>query len=89
MAVHNDESSPHTGDPVWAGERLVGVVTSGAYGHSTETNIAMGYVEPRYDAPGTELAIDVVGKRCKGVVNAQPMFDPTHDRPRTDVDQRR
>ena len=43
MEVDNQVAAAHTGDPIYAGEELVGVVTSGAYGHHTETNIAMGY----------------------------------------------
>lgn len=82
MEVRNDEAPAHTGDPIWAGEDLVGVVTSGAYGFTLETNIAMGYVEPAYGVVGTELAIDVIGARSPAVVRAEPMFDPTHERPR-------
>ena len=52
------------------------------YGHTMNTNIAMGYVVPDYAEPGTEMAIDVVGVRSPAVVRAEPMFDPAHDRPR-------
>lgn len=66
---------------------LVGVVTSGAYGHHTETNIAMGYVDPAHAEPANELAIDVIGQRCGATVRAESMFDPEHRRPRADVDE--
>ena len=82
LEVANDEASAHTGDPIWAGEHLIGVVTSGGYGHTMSTNIAMGYVVPEYAEPGTELAVDVIGVRSAAVVRAEPMFDPAHKRPR-------
>lgn len=83
LAVANKEAAAHTGDPIWAGDQLVGVVTSGGYGHTTETNIAMGYVEPGYSEAGTELAIDIIGVRSSATVRPEPMFDPEHRRPRS------
>ncbi len=82
LEVANDEAPAHTGDPIFAGDQLVGVVTGGAFGHSTNTNIAMGYVEPGYAEVGTSLNLEVIGKRCGATVRAEPMFDPNHDRPR-------
>lgn len=80
--VSNDEAAAHAGDPIWADGDLIGVVTSGGYGHTMNTNIAMGYVDPAHAAPGTELAIDVIGVRSPAVVRSEPMFDPAHKRPR-------
>jgi dimethylglycine dehydrogenase len=80
--VDNDEAAAHTGDPIWSGDQLVGVVTSGAYGHTMEVNIAMGYIDPTHSEPGTELEIDIIGARSPAVVRASPMFDPEHRRPR-------
>ncbi len=82
LEVDNDEAPAHPGDPIWAAEELIGVVTSGGYGHTMNTNIAMGYVDPAHAAPGTELAVDVIGVRCRAVVRSEPMFDPDHERPR-------
>lgn len=80
--VANDEPAAHTGDPIWAGDDLVGVVTSGANGHTMRTNIAMGYVAPEHAEAGTELAVDIIGVRSPAVVRTEPMFDPAHERPR-------
>ena len=85
MEVDNDLAAAHIGDPIWSGDDLVGVVTSGAYGHHTETNIAMGYVEPAFAQPGTSLQIDIIGMRSSATVRAEPMFDPEHRRPRADA----
>ena len=82
LEVTNDEASALPGDPIWAGQELIGVVTSGGYGHTLDINIAMGYVDPSHAAPGTALAIDVIGVRSPAVIRKEPMFDPTHTRPR-------
>ena len=85
MEIDNDIAAAHTGDPIYAGDDLVGVVTSGAYGHYVGVNIAMGYVEPAWSEPGAELSLDVIGDRCRATVRAEPMFDPEHRRPRADA----
>jgi len=85
MEVDNEAASAHTGDPIYAGDELVGVVTSGAYGHHLGINIAMGYVEPAWSEPGVELSLEVIGQRCSATVRSEPMFDPEHRRPRTDA----
>ena len=86
MEVDNTIAAAHTGDPIWVGDDIVGVVTSGAYGHHTKMNIAMGYVEPAHADLGSELEIAVIGDRCKATVRAEPMFDPDHVRPRANAE---
>ncbi len=44
----------------------------------------MGYLDPLFSEPGTELGIDVIGKRSTAWVRSEPMFDAAHDRPRVD-----
>ena len=85
MEVQNDVAAAHAGDPICSGDVLIGVVTSGAYGHTTDTNIAMGYVDPGYGELGTSLAIDIIGQRSPAITRAEPMFDPAHARPRVDA----
>ncbi len=82
LEVDNAVAPAHTGDPIHADGNLVGVVTSGAYGHSLGQNIAMGYVDPEWSGPGTELSIDVIGQSSLAIVRAVPMFDPQNRRPR-------
>ena len=83
--VANDVASAHTGDPIYSGDELIGVVTSGAYGHTMGVNIAMGYVQPEYGEVDTELTIGILGERSAATVRQGPMFDPEHVRPRADA----
>ena len=85
LDVDNDVASAHAGDPIMVGDEIVGVVTSGAYGHHTGRNIAMGYVDPTHARPGAALEIRIIGDRSPAVVSTDPMFDPTHARPRVDA----
>ena len=76
MSVDCDTAAAHTGDPIYSGNKLVGVVTSGGYGFAMEANIAMGYVEPSFADIGTEVSVGILGERYDAKVQAEPMFDP-------------
>jgi dimethylglycine dehydrogenase len=76
LDVTSPEADASGYEPVWAGGRRVGFVTSGAYGHCVGTSLAMALVEPDLAAPGTELSVHVVGvERAARVIDASP-YDP-------------
>src|SRR5690554_5170661 len=52
----------------------VGIVTSGALSPTLGYPIAMAYVDPQYTEVGTELFIDVRGKRIPASVTALPFY---------------
>jgi aminomethyltransferase len=60
------------GATVWAGERQVGVVTSGGFAPSLNVPIAMAMVETAHAGDGTALDIDVRGKRIGARVVPMP-----------------
>ena len=55
-----------------AGERAVGVVTSGGFGPTLKRPVAMGYVEARRRAPGTVLRARVRDRLLEARVRALP-----------------
>lgn len=57
---------------VFSGNRQVGVLTSGGFSPSLERPIAMAFVESALAAPGTNLEIDVRGKRLSASVVPMP-----------------
>ncbi|MDH5311731.1 MAG: FAD-dependent oxidoreductase [Gammaproteobacteria bacterium] len=67
-------------EPIFAGDDCVGLTTSGGYGHYTEKSLGFGYVPPRLSAPGTELAIGLLGERRRAVVLGEPAHDPSNAR---------
>jgi dimethylglycine dehydrogenase len=63
-------------EPVWQGDRRVGYVTSGGYGHTVKKSLALALVDREAAHPGTELAVHVVGQERRArVVPASP-YDP-------------
>ena len=82
MIVDNEIAPAHEGDPVYSGDDLIGVVTSGGYGHTVGKNIALAYVDTPYSELGTKLEIEIIGTRSPAEIVASPIFDPEHVRPR-------
>ena len=65
------------GYAVHHGDERVGEVTSGALSPTLGHPIAMAYVSPGLDAPGTELTIDVRGTRVPATVTTLPFYRRT------------
>ena len=64
------------GEPVFLPDGTpVGRVTSGTYGYSVEKSLALGYLKGV--AAGTAVDVMILGKPHRGVVLAEPPFDPT------------
>jgi len=64
-------------EPIWAGGKRVGFVTSGGYGHTVQKSLAMALVDSDFADEGTELSVHIVGvERAAKVIPASP-YDPT------------
>ena len=60
------------GAEVFAGDALIGTVTSGGFSPTLGAPIAMAYVEIAHAAEGTALEIEVRGKRLAATVTPMP-----------------
>ena len=67
-------------EPVWAGDRVVGYVTSANYGYSIGRGIAYGYLPVDVAAEGTPVQIEYFGERHAATVVAEPLWDPKGER---------
>ncbi len=65
---------------VWKDGEMVGETTSGGWGHRIGKSIALGMVRADLAEPGSELEIEMYGKRYGAVVQPdRPLFDPGND----------
>ena len=69
-------------EPVYDGDRVVGLVTSGGYGYSVRRSIAYAYLPCDLAEPGTRLTVVVDAARIPAQVVREPLFDPRHERVR-------
>jgi dimethylglycine dehydrogenase len=63
-------------DGIWLDGRLVGVVTSGAYGHHVELSLALAYVDREVVAAGPGLTVYVVGEPRPARILPEIPYDP-------------
>ncbi|MFM5884251.1 MAG: glycine cleavage T C-terminal barrel domain-containing protein, partial [Novosphingobium sp.] len=68
------------GAEVYAANQKVGVLTSGGFSPSLNHPIAMAYVDSAHAAPGTELELDVRGKRLAAKVVPMPFVPHRYHR---------
>jgi dimethylglycine dehydrogenase len=80
LQVDADDFDPVGGEPVFAGDRVAGVTTSGGHGHATGTSYAFAYVDTAASAPGTALTVELLAERRPAVVLAEPPYDPGNER---------
>jgi len=76
LAVETSDADASPFEPVWDGERRVGFVTSGAFGHTTGKSLALGYVDRTHTELGSALEVHVVGERRPATVIADSPYDP-------------
>ncbi len=67
------------GEPIYAGDECVGVVTSGAFGHAVNLSLGFGYAPPAQAASDT-LSVAVLGERLPIRRLHEPAHDPGNQR---------
>ncbi len=70
-------------EPALDGERPMGIVCSGGFGHRTGLSLAYVYVEPKFSTPGATFEIPLQGVKRTATVLAEPPYDPQNHRLRT------
>ncbi|MDQ2088821.1 GcvT family protein [Marimonas arenosa] len=66
------------GEPIFKGGVGIGKVTSGAYGYSVGTSLALGYVKNA--EPGEAVEVMILGRPHRARILAEPPFDPKGER---------
>jgi dimethylglycine dehydrogenase len=67
-------------EPVYDGDQVIGITTSGAYGHCVKKSLAFAYVKTGYEKAGAQFYIEILGERRKAMVLAEPAWDPANER---------
>ena len=63
-----------------AGADVVGRVTSGGYGYTVQSNIALAYLPLELAREGTAVRVDLFGNRVAAEVAADVLYDPKGER---------
>ncbi|GAB5471729.1 MAG: FAD-dependent oxidoreductase [Rhodospirillales bacterium] len=82
LVIDSEMAPAQPGDSLLLGDRVVGTVTSAAWGHRLGLNLAMAFVDPDLAAGGTALEALVLGQRLPARVSAACLYDPQNTRVR-------
>ena len=82
LTVDADQILPIGAEPVLDGDRAVGYVLAADRGGAVAATIALAYLPVALAAPGTRLAVEVLGERRAATVVQAPLYDPAGERMR-------
>ena len=80
--VDTDDNDCRGNEPVYNGDDLIGLTTSGTWGHTVGRGLAFAYVKPRFKAPGTRFDVQLMSDRRPAVVLDGAVYDPANEKPR-------
>jgi 4-methylaminobutanoate oxidase (formaldehyde-forming) len=85
FALEDPQPLLYHNEPIWLNDAIVGRTTSGAYGHTLGSAVALGYVRndggiTRDFVESAKFAIEVAGKRYSARASLSPMVDPKGER---------
>lgn len=80
LKVDPTDVDPRGSESVWSGDNMVGLTTSGAYGHRTGAAYAFAYVDRDALRKGAGLSVSLLGRKVAATVLARPAFDPDNAR---------
>ena len=80
LQVDATHAPAHGGASLMQGDRVVGTITSGDWGHRVGMNLAYAFVDPDLAAIGTTLELDFYGDRVPASVIPPCPYDPDYAR---------
>ncbi|MBV8975639.1 MAG: GcvT family protein [Sinobacteraceae bacterium] len=69
-------------EPIWHDGRVVGWVTSGAYGHRAQRSLALGYIPAALGSATEGFEIELIGERRAATRESAAVLDPAGKRMR-------
>jgi len=74
------DCDPWGNEPLYAGGRMIGRTTSGAYAYTLGKSLALAYVDPAHAKPGSRIEIQMLDRRYPAVVIPESPYDPDNAR---------
>ena len=82
LRIDSTRAPAHGGASLMDGGRVVGTVTSGAWGHRVGMNLALAFCEPVFSMEGSRMQLDLCGDYVGAEVIAPAPYDPAMTLPR-------
>ena len=82
FAVDATDADASGDEPIWHDGKVVGWVTSGAYGYSVQRSLALGYIPAALAGANEGFEIELIGERRRATRLSGAAFDPDGGRMR-------
>jgi dimethylglycine dehydrogenase len=82
MWVETRDADAIGDEPIWHAGKVVGWVTSGAYGHTVKMSLALGYVPAGIAAEKSGFEVEILGERFAAKILPTPPVDAKGERMR-------
>lgn len=82
LVLDCDDAPAHPGDSLVRNDKVIGTITSAGWGHRTDKNIAMAFVDPDHAAQGTDCHVQILGRLMPAQVVKDCLYDPENQRVR-------
>ncbi len=82
LEIQSDGSDPFYLHCVYQGDQVVGIVTSGAFGHRTHKTLALAYLTENAELEAGEFEVEIIACRYPARILDQAPYDPTLSLPR-------
>jgi dimethylglycine dehydrogenase len=82
FAVDTTDADASGDEPIWHDGKVVGWVTSGAYGYSVQRSLALGYIPAALAGADEGFEIELIGERRRATRLSGAAFDPDGGRMR-------
>ncbi len=82
LQINCDHAPAHSGGSILYRGDVVGSISSAAWGHRINKNLAMGFVDPQCAQIGLQLQVEVIGEPVEAFVVDGCQFDPEGTRVR-------
>ena len=80
LAIESPDAEAHGLEPIWVEGKLVGYVTSGAYGHHVGMSLALAYVDLAVAERRPPLTVHIIGEPRAARILPEPPYDPSGTR---------
>ena len=83
LEIDCKQGAAHGGASLMQGQKVVGTITSGEWGHRTGKNLAFAFLDADLSVTGSEMQLDSCGRMVGAKVIPMCPYDPDHARMRS------
>jgi dimethylglycine dehydrogenase len=80
LRIDTAQAPARSGASLMVGDKVVGTITSGEYGHRLGVNLAYAFIVPELARTGASMELDLCGKRVAAHIIEPSPYDPKFER---------